>query len=349
MAEKKKVRIGLGTFDLIKGVAILSVVIIHALRFNPAGDTAAAGSPISFLGSLLCGLMPMFFVISGYGFKKKPVMKTVKKTFSELVIPYLVAIPIAILLQLLLYKKAYPDLAYGFGVMKKQLQSFLLATDAAGPLWFFLAMFIANNVLNLIFCVKKEWLRALLVCLCVAAGFAVMHLEFRYFRIIEGLTAVGYCYIGYLLKEKKLLAKAMYSAWTYILLAPMALLQVWESGGTGFDMMRADYTFLSYVFAGGTGILLIFIGLFLEQVKWNWLDLIRKCGMYSYWILIVHTIDSIAFPWYEMWVEMESSFLAVPIMLGLRVIVILVGCDIMKKITHIKYQNKMARSIAKNK
>lgn len=348
MAEKKKVRIGLGTFDLIKGIAILSVVVIHALRFSPAGNSLAMNSPVSYLGSLFCGMMPMFFIISGYGFKKKPVIKTVKKTFSELVIPYLVAIPVAIFLHILLCKKIYPNLEYSLSVTKKQIISFLLGTDTAGPLWFFLAMFIANNVLNLILKVKKEWMQMVLVGLCVAAGFVVMHFEFRYFRIIEGLTAVGYCYIGYLLKEKKLLAKAMYSIWTYIVLIPMVLLQVWESGGAGFDMMRADYTVLSYVFAGCTGILLIFIGLFLEQLKWNWLDLIRKCGMYSYWILIVHTIDSIAFPWYEMWVELESAYLAVPIMLGLRVIVILVGCAIMKKITHMKYQHKMTRSLVKN-
>lgn len=345
MTEKKKVRIGLGTFDLIKGIAILSVVIIHALRFNPTADAVEVGVLVSFLGMLLCGMMPMFFVISGYGFKKKPAVKMLKKTFSELVVPYLVAIPIAILLQLLLCKKTYPDLEYGLGVMKKQVISFLLGTDAAGPLWFFLAMFIATNLLNLILRAGKKWLQALLVVLCVAAGFAVMHFEFRYFRMIEGLTAVGYCYIGYVLKEKKLLGQAVYSVWTYVILIPLALLQVWESGGAGFDMMRGDYTVLSYVLAGCSGVLLIFIGLFLEQIKWDWLDLIRKCGMYSYWILIVHTIDSIAFPWYELWVELGSPYLAVPVTLGLRVVVIMVGCDMMKKITHMKYKNKLARGI----
>jgi len=343
MAEKKKVRIGLGTFDLIKGIGILAVVIFHALRFNPEAQMETMGLLANSVGSLFCGMMPMFFIIGGYGLKQKPVMKTLKKTFSELVVPYLVAIPIAILLQLLLWNKTYPDLAHGLEVMKNQVISFLLGTDATGPLWFFLAMFIANNVLNLILNIRKKWMQALAVGLCVAAGFAVMHLDFRYFRIIEGMTAVGYCYIGYLLKEKKLLGTAMYSVWTYIILIPLVLLQLWVNGGAGFDMMKADYSFLSYALAGCSGIFLIFIGLFLEQVKWDWLDLIRKCGMYSYWILIVHTIDSIAFPWYVMWKELESPYLAIPISIGLRIVVIVVGCGIMKKITNLKYKKRMTR------
>lgn len=353
MSEKKKVRIGLGTFDLIKGIAILSVVVGHAVQGHPGGGNLLANPLSCLLGSLMCGLMPMFFIINGYGFRKKPVKIMLKKTFSELVVPYLVAIPIATVLHFFFFWKLYPDMQHRLVDAEKRIITFFLGTDSAGPLWFLLAMFLANNLLNVILKVKKESIQALFAILCVAVGFivmqfnSVMQFDHRSFRIIEGLTAVGFCYFGYILKEKKVLGRMMYSVWSYIILIAMCMIQFWGAlnGRTVFDMATAKYSVLSYICAGATGVLLLFGGLFLNKIKWDWLEFVRKCGMYSYWILIVHTVDYLAVPWWNLWEENPSVYLAFVIELGLRILIITTGCDIIKKITQVRYKNKMEKSI----
>lgn len=109
-------------------------------------------------------------------------------------------------------------------------------------------------------------------------------------------------------------------------------------GGSGFDMARADYTFLSYVYAGGTGLLIVFCGLLLNRVNWFGKEFITKCGMYSYWILIIHTIDYLAVPWWDLWSENPYPILASVIELGLRILIITLGCEIIKKVTKLRYK-----------
>lgn len=340
MTEQKKIKIGLGSFDLIKGIAILSVIYLHA-----GWDSCFSNIVNIVWKSFLGGFMPMFFILNGYGFKKKPIMKMLKKTGSDFLVPYFLIIPMAIFLHFICNMPLYPDVIYGFQDVKNYVISFLHGRDCAGPLWFFLALFIANNTLNLILAIKEKWMRIICVVFSVTAGFAVMHTGFCFFRIVEGLTAVGFSYIGYVLKEKRLLEKAYTSIWGYLILVPLWVFQVLilSKGGMILDMYSSEYTLLQFFLAGGIGLLLICIGLMLNRIKWNGMEFFRKCGMYSYWILMVHTIDMIAVPWHDLLRNNSLPLLEFAIELGLRVWIIVIGCTIIKMISQIRYRQRLER------
>ena len=352
MAEKKKVRIGLGTFDLIKGIAIAIVVFSHSVSRYTLDDFGLLAPVYYFMYIMGMGFMPMFFIISGYGFKDKPVGKTLKKTFSELLIPYLLVIPLSIGFYIVmhLWKNDMPFILENTG---RSIVSFLLCTETAGPMWFFIALFIASNLLNLILKCKKTLLQILLVTACIIFGFFVMHSDFKYFQVIQGFTAVGFCYAGHIMKEKKILERSIYSPWPYLILLPVCLAQtvavLLSINGQGnspllFDMSTGDYSVYAFFAAGCTGVLMMLLGVLCSKMEWKCMEWVSELGVYSYWILLVHTIEYNAFPWHQLFVENDSVYAAFFIEMGLKVLFIILGCSIMKKITQLKYKNKMKKA-----
>lgn len=349
MAEKRNIKIGMGTFDLATGFAVLLVIAGH-MRTRYTFESFPLMTPMYLLLFLLGGgLMPMFFIISGMGVKQKPAGKLLKKTFSELVIPYLWAVPI---FSVLLFMTHYPILSVRGLLNRVVLRSggLLLGLPDEkvlfghelmpnGVLWFFLTLFLAQNVLNQIIRLKKTWQQILVAAACVAAGFALRAVDFIYFCIPQGLMAVGFCYTGYAIKKWKLLEKWMYSPWTYVLLAPVYIAQFF---GNGFNMASGVYTPFDYVAAWGSGILFLFAAVWCSRLEWRPLDYIRKLGMHSFWIIYAHGIDLISFPWYEIYAESPSLLLTFVLEVGLKVMIFMMGIMIFKKISQMKYRKRTA-------
>ena len=143
MIQKKKVRIGLGTFDLIKGIAIAIVVFSHSVSRYTLDDFGFLAPVYYFMHTMGMGFMPMFFIISGYGFKEKPIGRTLRKTFSELIVPYLIVIPLSIVFYIIMYLWTN-DIPFILENTRKSMISFLLCPEMAGPLWFFISLFTAT-------------------------------------------------------------------------------------------------------------------------------------------------------------------------------------------------------------
>lgn len=357
MEEKKKVRIGLGTFDLIKGIAMLSIIFIHTeWRYSAEQCPIFKSLGIVFALLLGSGAMPMFFMVSGYGFKEKSEKIILKKTFSELLLPYLRAIPIFFFVYCVLQ---YPLFVSKVDLLKSAVLSsggfifgiprpgYFLGDDiSAGPLWFFLALFISTNLLNLVLKVKNEAIQMVLVVLCVLTGYALLKVDFLFYCLPQGLMALGFCYFGLLMKKKKFLDHWLYSKWTYIILAPIWFLMLAATltgKSKGFDMAYGRFNLLEYMGAGASALLSMMIYIHFSRFDWKVFDWIGTIGRYSYWILYTHAIEMLAFPWYELVVFNPRPRLALLIELILKVIVILVGCAIFKKSSQIRYKKESER------
>ena len=358
MAEKKKVRIGLGTFDLIKGIAILSVIFVHtSWRYDEQQFPL-----FNFLGLIFglllgSGAMPMFFMVSGFGFKEKPEKTVLKKTFSELLIPYIRAIPIFLIaycaLRCILFSsgwdliKAAAKGACGY-LLGIPAPGYFFENDyiSAGALWFFLALFIATNLLNIVLKIKNSTMQTIAVILIVAAGYMLLKLNFMFYCIPQGLMALGFCYFGFILKKQKLLDRWMYSRWAYLILVPIWLLMqiaTITGIGTGFDMATGNFYLIEYLGAGCSGLLSMMVSIHCSRYDWKGLECIGTVGRYSYWILYTHAIEMLVFPWYELAESNPSRHLALVIELTLKAIVILIGCMIFKKCSQIKYQKALLK------
>ena len=334
----------MGTFDLIKGIAIISVVFLH-ISFNYSMGDLLLFSPLFVVEKCLnCGLMPMFFIISGYGQKKKDALKVLKQTFSQLILPYLCAAVLSTVLYVVFYWNinGAADMRAAVGMKVTQI---LLCGDIAGPLWFFVALFWAENIMNAIIKIGNDLWELLAVAACIAAGFALMHLGFFHFRMIQGLTAVGFCYLGYFVKKKNMIERFVHSPWTYLVLGSVWLIQVigaWQMDLYMFKLESAsgEYSVVGYFASACSGLLLVFLGVLGSRIKWTYLEPIKSFGAQTYWILIAHTVENLSLPWYHLRIESTSAYTAFLTEIFIRVLFIMLGCSIIKRISQYQYMRK---------
>lgn len=125
-----KERIRLHEFDLMKGFAMLSVVLGHIYM------------PCFFQ----LYHIPLFFFVSGFFFKEKPVKDYIKGNCKQLIKPYIVVGVIISLVYLLFYGFPYfklyaIDLLLGTSI-KNDLRIYL------GPIWFLLTLFWVRIIYN---------------------------------------------------------------------------------------------------------------------------------------------------------------------------------------------------------
>ena len=86
VSKTNNIKISIGSFDLVKGVAMILIVITHMTSHYDLGSLLPNNIFFKTLGFLILiigiGFNPVFFIIKGYIFKEKPVKKIVKKSFS---------------------------------------------------------------------------------------------------------------------------------------------------------------------------------------------------------------------------------------------------------------------------
>ena len=70
--EGKQIRINISSFHLIKGMSMIIVILGHMAYFYDMEWVKSTLWGIKFFGA---PLMPMFFIISGFGFKEKSIRK----------------------------------------------------------------------------------------------------------------------------------------------------------------------------------------------------------------------------------------------------------------------------------
>lgn len=352
MQETKKFRVNLGTFDLIKGTAMIFVVIAHVIYYFDVSKMSIIAPLFMLLTFLGNGVMPLFFMITGYGFKKKSVGVMLKDTAKDLVKPYILVMvfvtilfPIAHYLTFRWWPGAVQEtvrylLAFLIGVAKPGKNLFGYSLYDCAVVWFLLAMFVALNILNLILKIRREYIQAALVAVCIFAGWGLFSLDFTYYCIPQGLLAVGFCYVGYLFKKDRILERARSTKTLYGIYLALFLITIWQNqyGRFGLAYGYFENFGLDYLCAACSGILFLFWGAYGGQVKWNGLNWIRNVGLYTYWIMCIHSVEEISIPWYK-WSDTmaDHQLLGFVIEMGIKAIIYTSVCLILKKITKYLY------------
>lgn len=349
MQDTRKIKIGLGTFDLLKGFAIIFMVIGHMASHYDMKDLNPVLSTVwMLLGIFGVCANPMFFIVSGFGFKEKTPGKMLKKTFSELLKPYLyITLAVTVIfsmVHLLQYNKGLSSaiqaaarwiLALLFGLHDPLVeQKVILGIEvrACWVAWFLLTMFVAFNVLNLILRAKKTTVQFALVALSIVSGYVLSCFDFTYFCIPQGLITVGYCYTGYMFKKTKFFERKSFPIWLCIALVPITLMECFL-GECSLSYNIYKNGLLDIIGAGCAGVLLFVLGAYAGQCEWKWLDYCKQIGIYTYWIMCIHSVELICFPWDKIIKSMpDYPLVAFVIELGLKFVLILVSCKVLKKV-----------------
>lgn len=350
--EGKQIRIHISSFHLVKGISMIIVILGHMAYFYDMERITPIFWGLKFFGS---PLMPIFFIISGFGFKEKSIKKTLKTTFNSLIVPYIWVMVAFVVVYPIANYIGYGSWEWAAEVTFRYLLAFLLGVPKAGhviggyevlhcsAVWFFLASFVALNLLNLIIKVRKPVYQIVLVAICILIGYFLVLRDINYYCIPQGLMAVGSCYIGYLIKKYKLIERWTTSIYLYIVLIPIFLAHgIW--GHMNLCLGEFRYGLWDYFAAICSALLLIAAALNLEQFEGKILDGIRKIGVYSYWILCIHSVEDGCMQW-ELFINaMPNQYVAFAGEIVLKAIIISSGCVVLRKISKNKYRRRMLRN-----
>lgn len=363
VGANKKTKINMGTFDLVKGLAMILIVLDHMIPHYDLPAIAPENSALLILAFLIrvigVGINPVFFVIRGYMFKEKPAGKMLKKSFSACIKPY-----IYMMLAVAVLYPAVHSIQYGFGPaafrqaarwvlaflfglhdpVAKQKVIFGIEVRACWVAWFLLTIFLASNVFNLILKVKNTVAQIVLMVLSVAIGYVLSLTGFTYFCLPQGLIAVGYCWAGYMLRKTNFFdrKRSVQIGISLILLA----VTVWEAiyGNCSLPYNEYKYGLLEFVGTCCAGSLLLILSLRLGQWEWKGLDWMKQIGIYAFWIMCVHGVELICLPWNKIVKAMpEYPLLAFAIEIALKVLIFTVSCTVLRIISQRKYQRMRAR------
>lgn len=359
----KKTKINMGTFDLVKGLSMILIVLDHMIPHYDLTAIVPENSALLILAFLMrvigVGINPVFFVIRGYMFKEKPAGRMLKKSFSACIKPY-----IYMMLAVAVLYPAVHSIQYGFGQaafkqaarwvlaflfglhdpVAKQKVIFGIEVRACWVAWFLLTMFLASNVFNLILKVKKTAAQIALVVLSIASGYVLSLTGFTYFCLPQGLIAVGYYCAGYMLRKTNFFEKkrSVQIGFCLFLLA----VTVWEAvyGSCSLPYNEYKYGLLEFFGTCCAGSLLLILSLRLGQWEWKGLDWTKQIGIYAFWIMCVHGVELICLPWNKIVKAMpEYPLLAFAIEIALKVLIFAVSCTVLKSISQRKYQRMRAR------
>ena len=357
IAAKKKTKINLSSFDLVKGLGIMAVVLMHMLPQYDLNRVLPLGWLYKGLNMISAGVMPMFYIASGYSFKPKPAGKMAKKTFSDFIRPYLfVMVAVGILFPLCHYltfrwlpgalqESTRFVLAFALGVATSGKEFLGYVLYECSVVWFLLSMFLAFNLLNQILRVEDSRIQLVLIALCAALGFLLHHIGFIYYCIPQGLMATGYCYLGYMVKKHKVLTDSTLPKWVWLLLTAAALMQAFL-GEVNIAHGTYKLGLFDYLAAGGAGLLYLALGVKCGSLEWKVLEPVKKIGVYTYWIICIHSVEQTCIPWYMWsgrWTDHQLRGFAGEVLI--KAAIYITVCFLLKKLTQLKYKKAKQKSL----
>lgn len=321
MKKRQNIQLSLTMFDLLKGMAMLAVILQHSISWDVHER---------FEWKLLYSvLMPVFFVTSGYWMKAKPFKEGVKSAAKQILKPYLFTL-LAIEGIGLVHRILTGDIRNWLDVFFfPGILGMSGAGSRLGPLWFLLALFWAWTLFYLTAAIKRERAQ---ICAALLAGVAGgIWIAFRPpFQLAQGLIGFFFLYGGYLLKKKKILPRKL-NPLQILLMAFFWLFSAF-AGTMDMGMYDVRYGFFSMAgsFCGAFLVIRAFLRLdFLENPP---ADAIRMIGRYTMWILCIHGLEGAVVPWDSLlFFVRKDTWAGCVCWLAMRLLFIGAGCAALEK------------------
>ena len=280
------------TFDILKGVAIICVILGHS----------EIGVLYPFIHSFH---IPLFFFISGFFLKLRPIREEISLSFKRLIVPYIFT---AFCICFIAFCKDLSNytwsdgshtqltiLKYLLGFKGKTEPDWLVGTISV--LWFVLAMFWARVIAVLL--IGKIKSIPSLSFIFLFFGILGIYLEpnvFVPYCIPQGLSAAGCIYIGYLVKKFNILTTINKSiAFPFFLIL---WLYSWDNHGVAMVdcIFRTGYVFGVFGALGGFFALYSAVKKLHDKKSLFW-RVLQFWGRYSLVIYCVHAIDKDVINW----------------------------------------------------
>lgn len=313
--EKEKITYYPGMFDLIKGIAVISILFTHTRNLFPKeifmlDSTAPAKSLIMCLINILSlgnGIMPAFLMVSGFGFRPVNMKKCVKKQAGYLLKPYAYVTVFTTGIHFCSHFLAFRYLPGSVYATLCVLGGYLLGASltlefadvvicSIGAVWFLLTLFGAWLLLNFLMLRLPERYLSMVIAALVLTGWVLGSIFSLPYCFSQILVAVGYLYVGWLMKKKNWLTES-FSRWKWGAVISLAIISQmfgrYDLSGGIWDLGLVDI-----IGAGCMGFIVIWISLRLDCLEFPLKNHVCMIGRYSLWIICIHTIENQGLPWY---------------------------------------------------
>ena len=271
-------------FDIMKGVGIIAMIIGHCVI------------PYPLYIFIFAWHMPMFFIVSGYFFRTKPIMDNFKRLMKQILVPYMVTACICVAAKLgcqtSLESHDYmtPVLSLINGAGSKDVAMF--GEYTIGAIWFLLAMFWCRfiyNALSLKVTNNIVMGGGIILLLSITA---VVSSRWLYLPtgLLQGVAAMLFFHVGVLVQKYDILDRQR--PWWYICFALFFIASL-ISGR--MEMSRNLYSCIPVNVLGAVAgtFFLYKISVMLVNLKIG--STLAYIGSISLLILCVHAIDGYFF------------------------------------------------------
>ncbi len=309
---KTRAASSLGMFDMLKGLGMAAIVFSHTIESYPLDLEGGVWLPAFLCFIYRDMLMSAFFIISGYGFRKRPIGKCIRQQRKGALRPYLFTALATGALHLYCHYTAFGIWTNSVHETLRVLAGFALGLPhtaeyggytvfSCGPMWYMLALVVGWIVLDIVLNVCPErWATPAMVGVMLAGWASCQFWELPY-SISQGLIVAFYIYIGYLAKRKKLFENPL-PRWY----APLWVLSVLLIAAGAVTRQFTDNLSQGEWTLGPVSILLNGVIGF-GMTRWftrlrcgqGWpVRLLERVGRSSLLIFCVHTVELIGIPWY---------------------------------------------------
>lgn len=309
---KTRAASSLGMFDLLKGLGMIAIVFSHTLESYPMDWEGNVLLPAFACFIYRDMLMSAFFIISGYGFRQRPIGKCIRQQRKAALRPYLFTALATGALHLYCHYTAFRIWPSAVTETLRVLGGFALGLPhtaeyagvtifSCGPMWYMLALVIGWIVLDIVLNLCPERYATPAVLAVMVAGWASCLFWELPYSLSQGLIVAFYIYIGYLAKRKKLFERplprwfgAVWAACLALIAAGAVLRQTTDNLSQGEWSLGPVSILLNGVV--GFGMTRWFARLNFGE---GWLvRLLERIGRCSLLIFCVHTVELLAVPWY---------------------------------------------------
>ncbi len=338
MAEYQPQKIGVGAFDFAKGLGIILVILGHSIQDVSSENAYISADILVAVVAiiLMYAILPMFFIMSGYGSSAANSIITIKKQVRVLIEFYGIYVMAVIVVDavkvFIMHDLSRKDLI-------KQIAGFFTLTihdtsvsgfeiASMGPMWFFASLCIGKVLLNGVLMVKSRKLQALVIALTLIPFYCLIKRDYAFFCLAPVCSTLIFLYVGHCLSKFRLFRiKSNY--------VPLAFIF-----GTIIFYIAAFLNGPFFSISGNCWGNNIFLGLFISAIGGmvlTWLCLeygntifrkciyIRKIGRMSAFFFWAHSIEYMVIPWKELMRQINMGMYVKGIIIFvLRMIIVVV-------------------------
>lgn len=271
------------TFDIMKGIGILVMIIGHTYIPSPMSDF------------IFVWHMPLFFILSGYFFKMKPMDVLLKNNLRTLFIPYLLTALVIFLFALLyeiLGRSGFDALHYFIAIFvgSGSPKAVPLSEYSNGAIWFLLALFWCRLIFNGLLLVTRGNERVLFLSSFGVAivGICASRYVFIPTNLLQGMGALLFFSTGFAVKKRLHQIRGMMLPLSFVFCG----LSMWSGS---MSMVSNTYSNLALNYMGAvTMVYAVYrLSVFLSHSNHWFVCLLTHIGKISLLVLCVHDVHNI--------------------------------------------------------